>query len=87
MTTAPSLTMIRFDLLHNFQVIKMTPKIAEQIPDTKLTPPDLNKAIPVWGAATRAAANIECSKPNKVPLADGPTRAVDSPVIVVDRTY
>jgi len=65
----------------------MKPKTVEHTPDTKLTPPDLNNAIPVWGAATRAAANIECSRPSKVPFADEPTSAVDSPVIVVDRTY
>ena len=29
--------------------------------------PDFNNAIPIWGAATRAAAKSVCSSPSKVP--------------------
>jgi hypothetical protein len=55
--------------------------------ETALTPPVLSSFTPAWGAPTRARAKRECSRPSRVPLPSGPTRAVDSPVMVVDSTY
>mmetsp|Transcript_6468 Transcript_6468/g.10887 ORF Transcript_6468/g.10887 Transcript_6468/m.10887 type:complete len:233 (-) Transcript_6468:766-1464(-) len=61
--------------------------IPEHAAHTEDTPPDFNRDTPTCGAPTRASAKSACSIPKSVPFAAGPTRAVDSPVIVVDSTY